>query len=98
MGSSSPSSLEGTNKRWVSLKRCLIKYLKGKFFNKHIYKHNMVEPHGSSGDKSGDIFHISLLEACIISSLSVIFRLDILDGQKVTICFLGVAALESLWH
>lgn len=58
----------------------------------------MVELNGGTGSKSGDIFHASPPEAGSPSPPTAIFSLDILRGQKVTICFLGRAALEILLH
>lgn len=58
----------------------------------------MVELNGRMGGKSGDIFRTSPPEASTTFPLTSIFSLDILNGQKVTIYFLGRTALEILPH
>lgn len=41
---------------------------------------------GKEGEESGDIFHISPLEAHPTPPLTAVFSLRIVDGQKVAIC------------
>lgn len=43
-------------------------------------------------------FFILLLQEASTTSLLSIFSLDIVNGQKVTICSLGRTALEILLH
>lgn len=51
----------------------------------------MIEPNGSVGGESGDIFRISPPEVHRTPPLTAVFSLCIVDGQKVPICLLGVA-------